>query len=80
MTNNKQYIHTAAYFNKLQQYLGNGRHYRKTEHIKTRIRITKTARVEVLHDEVYSTLDGDINMSTVIRGVTNITYTTKCEF
>jgi len=37
----------------------------------------KTASDEVLQDELYSTLDGDI--STITRGVTNITNIAKCE-
>jgi hypothetical protein len=34
---------------------------------------TKTASDEMLQDKIYSTLDGDINISKIIHGVTNLT-------
>jgi hypothetical protein len=67
-------IHTATYFLRIpEQDLVNARCYRNTEHNKTRTRRTETSREEVLQGELYSTLYGDINTSTITHGVTNIT-------
>jgi hypothetical protein len=61
-------MHASMYFSKLEileQNLVYARGYRNIKQNKTWIRRTKTAGDEMLQDDLYSTLDGDLNISTM---------------